>query len=674
MTEQNAPLTALSHPGPVDASASPFARWRTLPLGAVSFRDGFWQDRQMTNRRAGLAHGFRMLEAAGNLDNFRIAVGRMTGSFRGYVFNDSDVYKWLEAVGWELGNQPDADLSRMADEAITLIEQAQGADGYLNTYYQIAKPGARWTDLDMGHEMYCAGHLIQAAVAFHRAVGDDRLLRVARSFADYLYTTFGPGKREEACGHPEIEMALVELYRVTQEPRYLELAQLLIDRRGHKKMGRTGRFQPDYYQDHVPVRDANAVTGHAVRQLYLTTGIADLFLERGEQSLLDALERQWQDMVGTKLYITGGVGARHEGEAFGDPYELPGDEAYCETCAGIASFMWNWRMLLIRRESRYADLMERVLYNNILAGVSPDACHFFYTNPLFLRGKEYLRNARAWEGKNGRGIWYDCACCPPNVMRLIASLPHYVATSDATGVQIHLYSPADCKTILPNGSEVALRMTTKYPWEGTVRIEIEAGEAAHWQLALRIPEWSDNPRVSINNAPALSPQSSALSPHPSSLIPHLSSLSPHSSAHGYLVLERDWSPGDVIDLDLGMTPRLIAPNPRVSALRGMLALERGPIVYCLEDADQTMPARVQDVQLDATVAPRAEWQPDLLGGVVVLHLNGYLLDNDKMTERLYAPYHAFASIPRRPVPLTAVPYYAWGNRELDGMRVWIPQG
>lgn len=652
MIQQHAPPSGLTHPGPVDTSASPFARWRTLALGAVSLRDGFWKDRQTTNRRAGLAHGFRMLEAAGNLDNFRIAVGRMSGSYRGYVFNDSDVYKWLEAVGWELGNQPDADLSRMADKVITLIEQAQGADGYLNTHYQVAKPGARWTDLDMGHEMYCAGHLIQAAVAFHRALGDDRLLRVARAFADYLYATFGPGKRDEACGHPEIEMALVELYRVTHEPRYLELAQVLIDRRGQKKMGRTGRFQPDYYQDHVPVRQANAVTGHAVRQLYLTTGIADLYLERGEQSLLDALERQWQDMVGTKLYITGGVGARHEGEAFGDPYELPGDEAYCETCAGIASFMWNWRMLLIRREGRYADLMERVLYNNILAGVSPDACHFFYTNPLFLQGKEYLRNARAWEGENGRGIWYDCACCPPNVMRLISSLTHYLATSDAIGVQIHLYAPTDINTTLPSGSPIALRLTTGYPWEGTVRTEIEQGETEHWQLALRIPEWSENPRVAINNEPVTNP--------------HIE--------NGYLILEREWSRGDVIDLDLGMTPRLIAPNPRVSALRRSLALERGPIVYCLEDIDQTMPGRIQDVQMDTSHAPIAEWKPDLLGGVVVLHFNGYLLDNASMAERLYEPYHPSASLPRRPVPLTAVPYYAWGNRELDGMRVWIPQG
>lgn len=636
--------------GPVDTSASPFAHWQTLPLGAVTLRDGFWKHKATINREQGLAHGFRMLEAAGNLDNFRIATGQMTGAYRGYVFNDSDVYKWLEAVGWELGNAPDPELAAMGDQAITLIQKAQGADGYLDTYYQVAKPEGRWTDFDMGHEMYCAGHLIQAAVAFHRALGDDRLLDVARRFADYLYAEFGPGKREEKCGHPEIETALVELYRVTQERSYLELAQCFIDRRGQQRMGRKGPFEPNYYQDHVPVRQADAVTGHAVRQLYLTTGVADVYLERGEQSLRDALERLWQDMVTTKLYITGGVGARHDGEAFGAPYELPSDEAYCETCAGIANFMWNWRMLLISGQARYADLMERVLYNNILAGVGMDGCHFFYTNPLFVRGKEYLRNERAWQGKEGRGIWYDCACCPPNVMRLFSSLAHYVATSDAAGVQIHLYTPADIAADVPGIGPVQLSMRTAYPAQGSVRIELEQGDAGHWQLALRLPEWCDKPQLTVNGQP----------------------IRP-TMTNGYCNIERVWSVGDVLELELDMTPRLTAPNPRALSLRGMLAIERGPLVYCFEDLDQPNHVSVSDVQLDPEQPLKQEEQPNLLEGIVVIHANGYAPEDGQEHAPLYALYRPANANERHPIHLTAIPYFAWGNRQLDGMRVWIPQ-
>lgn len=649
MTTQNISSAAWHNAGPVDTGSSPFARWRTLALDYITLRDGFWKQRQTLNREASLAHGFKMLQAAGNLDNFRIAAGLAEGKFRGYVFQDSDVYKWLEAVAWELHNGADAALAAMAEQVITLIVQAQCPDGYLDTYYQIAEPDARWTDFDHGHEMYCAGHLMQAAVAFQRALNDDRLLRVARGVADHLDANFGPGKREEVCGHPEIELALVELYRLTRDPRYLNLAQFFIDQRGQNKRGKTGRFRADYFQDHVPVRQVQAVTGHAVRQLYLTTGVADLYLERGEPGLRAALERLWQDMAGTKLYLTGGVGARHDGEAFGDPYELPSDEAYCETCAGIANFMWNWRMLLMSGASRYADLMERVLYNNILASVSPDGCHYFYTNPLFLLGKDSLQDEGGWDLLNGRGTWYNCPCCPPNLMRLLASLAHYLATQDASGIQIHLWSPSDIQTVLPNAGAVALSTRTDYPWQGIVRIELEAGGNAPWQLAMRIPDWSETWHCTVNDELQRAPR----------------------VENGYLLLEQNWSRGDVIELNLALRPRLTAPNPRVSALYGSVALERGPLVYCFEETDQPNAARILELELDAKSAISEEWKAELLGGIFMLHASGYTLKPSEPPQ-LFAPYRAHALRALEPIDLTAVPYYAWGNRGLAGMRVWLP--
>ena len=336
----------------------------------------------------------------------------------------------------------------MADQAIALIAAAQRPDGYINSYVQTRESPEPWIDLDNGHELYCAGHLFQAAVAFQRALGDHRLLNIACRFADHICSVFGPDKRQGACGHPEVEMALVELYRVTGEPRYLDLAKFFIDQRGQNIMKGHRSYGPEYHQDHVPVRQVVEAAGHAVRQLYLASGVTDLFLETGEQALLDAMLRLSKDIIETKLYITGGLGSRFDGEAFGDPYELPADQCYCETCAAIASLMWNWRMLLASGEGRYADQMERALYNNILASPALDGQHYFYINPLMLRDAKYLRLSTDLPPSevfipNQRPEWHDCACCPPNVMRLFSSLAHYLATHDAKGIQIHHFAPAD---------------------------------------------------------------------------------------------------------------------------------------------------------------------------------------------------------------------------------------
>jgi uncharacterized protein len=628
---------------PTDTTHSPAARWHTLGGSAVTIEGGLWARRQATNREAALPHGYRMLEAAGNLENLRIAAGRSTGRYRGPVFMDSDVYKWIEAAAYEHARVPEPSLvSRMA-EAIALVGAAQGEDGYVNSHYQVAEPGRRWTDFAQGHELYCAGHLFQAAVAHHRATGEDRLLRIARRFADYLDARFGPGKQPGTPGHPEVEMGLAELYRETGERRYLDLARFFLDQRGRGWLG-PGRYNSAaYYQDRVPVREATEVEGHAVRSLYLTTGVADVYLETGEAALLSALEHQWADLVSHKLYVTGGVGSRHLGEAFGQPYELPNELAYCETCAAIASILWSWRMLLATGQGRFADLIDRTLHNAVLAGVSLDGEQYFYVNPLASNGRaEHL-------GRGGcrRKAWHLVACCPPNVMRLMASLGHYVATRDRAGLQVHQYAPARIATTLPSGHPVGLRMETRYPWEGSVRLTIEDGDGRPWTLALRAPEWCDHVAVCVNG----------------------SEVSATPDQNGYLGLERSWRAGDVVELDLPMEARLTEPHPAIESTRGAVAIERGPLVYCLEQADHGDP--IAELEIDPSAPLASRWEVGLLEGVVTVRAAGFRVDTASWGRRLYRPYRAEAQPPRERAELTAIPYYAWANRAPGAMRVWI---
>lgn len=617
----------------------PHARWRMLPPGAVTLTNGFWSRRQRINRQVALQHGYQMLEQAGNFNNFRLAAGLAEGRYRGPVFMDSDVYKWLEAVAYELHQNPAAELQKQADKVIELVGAAQQSNGYLNSYYQVVEPDNRWTDLDFGHELYCAGHLFQAAVAYYRATNTGKLLAIATRFADLLCTLFGPDKRPGAPGHPEIEMALVELYRLTGQPAYLELAKFFIDQRGKGVMRGLGWARAEYHQDRVPVRQAAAVEGHAVRAMYLNAGVTDLYLETGEPALLMALERQWRDMVETKLHLTGGLGVRYEGESFGDPYELPVDRCYCETCAAIGSIMWNWRMLLVTGESRFADLMEQTLYNGFLSGLALDGRHFFYMNPLLNRGG-YERQA-----------WYEVACCPPNIMRLLASLGSYFATQDETGLQIHLYDPALITTELTPGQSIALAIQTGYPWQGEVKLTLQETGGSPWRLRLRLPGWSLNAQVSINGQPVEQPRLEA----------------------GYLVLERAWQPGDVVELSLAVQPTLIEANPRVDAVRGSAAIQRGPLVYCLEAIDQPE-LELLALQLDETAPLQAVWREDLLPeGVMVIATTGYAPGDDSWQGQLYRPLNTAGAPSRRRTPLTAIPYYAWANRGPNIMRVWIPR-
>ncbi|MCD6287216.1 MAG: glycoside hydrolase family 127 protein [Anaerolineae bacterium] len=616
-------------------------RWRTLPLSSISVTGGFWGHKQAVNHQASIPHGFRKLEASGNFNNLRLAAGGGVGEYKTPVFMDSDVYKWLEAVAYDLANGPDPEIQAMADTAIDLVEAAQMDDGYLNSYYQVLKPDRRWTDLAHDHELYCAGHLFEAAVAMHRATGDERLLNVSRRFADHVAGVFGPGKRDGAPGHPEIELALVELYRETGERRYLGLATFFVDQRGTGQMGGYGRWGASYHQDHVPVRDADTVTGHAVRQLYLTAGVTDLYLETGDATLLTAMERLWHDMTAHRMHLTAGFGARFTGESFGDAYELPSDRCYCETCAAIAALMWNWRMLLVKGEMQYADLLERSLYNGFLSGVSLDGHRYFYVNPLQSRGGIE------------RPEWYGCACCPPNVMRLIAVVGHYAATVSDDGVQLHQYLASKVDTRGATGPQASFSVETDYPWNGDVRITIDDTDGAEWELALRVPGWCPGATISVNGE----------------------AVEGQFLGGAYATVKRAWQVGDLIELHLAMAPRLTAPNPRIDAVRGSIAVERGPLVYCLEAVDQA-DIDLLDVSVDPGAKMTDAWQADLLDGVVTVQIPGNVAEQGEWEGVLYLPAGVPAGTPAqttRPVTLTAVPYYAWANRGPGAMRVWIPK-
>ena len=629
--------------GPVSAVLPAPGRTPRRPLDArgVVITGGYWADRMAMNRATTLHHGYAQLEAAGALHNLRLAAGAK-GTYKtfsdtfGYAFPflDTDVYKWLEAVGWELGRAPDARLAAQADEAIATVAAAQQPDGYLNSYVQVVRGGERYGDLAWGHEFYCIGHLIQAAIAWHRALGDDRLLDIARAAADELERTFGPGGRDGIEGHPEVEMALVELSRTTSDPRYLALAARLIELRGHGKLG-VDRFGSAYWQDHLPVRQAPTVAGHAVRQLYLDSGAVDVAVETGDDELLAAVVARWDDMMATRAYLTGGLGARHRDEAFGDPFELPPDQAYAETCAAIASVMLAWRLLLATGEARYADAIERTIHNGVLSGLALDGTHFFYVNPLQRRS----RRSAGDDGVAGRAPWYPCACCPPNLMRLLSSWEQYLATSDDAGLAIHQYATAGLEADLPAG-RIALAMTTEYPWDGRVEVIVEATAATPWTLSLRIPVW-------CRSATITEPDGTARS---------------IAGGPGTVDVARSWHVGDRIVLELAMPPRVTRPDPRVDATRGCLAFERGPLVYCVETVDLPAGLDLDDVAVDETAEPEVVDRTDLAPQVVGLRI----------------PARVRASVddvpPDDPVAFDAcaIPYALWANRAVGAMRVWIP--
>lgn len=602
-------------------------RLQPLPLTAVQFTDAFWAPRLHRMREVTLPAQYEQCERTGRISNFRRAAGRIPGAFQGRYFNDSDVFKWLEAAAYALATAPDPALERTVADLIALLAAAQQPDGYLNTYFTFERAGERWGDLLHKHELYCAGHLIEAAVAHFQATGKRTLLDVAVRYADLICRVFGPDALHATDGHEEIELALVALYRATGNRIYLDRAGFFLDQRGASPPVLSGAA---YCQDHLPVREQDEALGHAVRACYLACGMLDVAAETGEQALTDAATRLWQSAFGRKAYITGGLGARHEGEAFGADYELPNERAYAETCAAIGGFLWSWRLLLATGDARYADAMEAALYNGILSGWSLDGMSYFYVNPLADRGQQQ------------RQPWYDCACCPPNLARLLLSLPRYTASVSSEGLWLHLYAAGRITSTLPDGAFV-LQVQTEYPWEGTVNIHVETAPAEETTLALRIPGWSDGARIVVNGKPA-----------------------PDPTAGVYATLRRRWQAGDVVTLTLPMSPRRVTAHPRVLADQSRVALARGPIIYCLERADHPG-VDVWEVLLPDNASLEAVSARDLLGGGVALRSDGFL--EERLPETLYGDTNQ--PLARQTVPLTAIPYYAWANRTPGPMLVWL---
>jgi uncharacterized protein len=616
---------------------------------------GRWQQ---VNREASIPLGIKQLGEAGNLDNLRLAAQSVAGelgedaaaSFRGPRFSDSDVYKQLEAVAWEAGRAPDDDLMEFVRQAGELLLAAQRADGYLNSYYQVVAPEKEYAELAHSHEMYCAGHLIQAAVAIARVGGGEQVRTVATRFADHLVKVFLHDGNPGIDGHPEVETALVELYRVTGERSYLALAEKLVNERGKGLISGRGRR---YLQDHLPVREADTHVGHAVRALYLEAGIVDVYLETGDESLLECSVRRWEDMVAAKTYLTGGVGSRHAQEAFGDRYELPPDRAYTETCAAIASIHWNWRLLLATGESRYADLIERTLYNGFAASTSTDGTRFFYVNPLQRRHDHF-----EGDDPGRRNEWFSCACCPPNIMRLVATLGHYVASVNdaADALFVHQFVPGTLRAQLPSG-EVGVSVATDFPWAGTVSYTIDQAPESAWTLAIRAPVWS--PAVGV----AVDGEAVDLAP----------------DAHGYLQLRRVWKPGETVTVELDMTPRTVYPHHRIDAVRGSAAVERGPLVYCVEQADQAADVDVDDLTLVPGTPPRVVDVDDLegVGRTVALHLDAVAVSprvhgSPRPATLPYSTTPPEEQVTAIPTTAVAIPYFQWDNRDGAAMRVWFP--
>ncbi|GAB3427770.1 glycoside hydrolase family 127 protein [Flindersiella endophytica] len=623
--------TSASNAPVVDTSRSPYARLRPIGVGDVRLRDPFWQPLIERNRTETIPAEHAQCESTGALLNFGRAAGRVDEPFHGRYYSDSDVYKWAEAASWSLAAHPDGELAETLDVAIELFAGAQGADGYLNTYFSVDRVAERWTDLVVKHEMYCIGHLVQAAVAHVRATGKRTLLDVAVHACEHVFDRFTPGSVPGTCGHPCLEMALVELYRVTGERKWLELAGWQVDSRGQGVLD-----GDEYLLDHASPRDQTFATGHAVRALYLYAAMADLVLETGDASLRSALERLWNDISAHKTAVTGGIGARWDGEAFGDAYELP-DRAYNETCAAIAHLFLAWRMLLLTGDGKYRDALETALYNGVLPGLAQSGTEFFYQNPL------------ADAGRHRRQPWFECACCPPNIARLLASLAGYAYTTDDEGVWVQLYLGGSAALSLADGTAVGLDVESELPWQGNVSLRISVDAPAEFALRLPAPAWAGEIVVSVNGDAVAA-----------------------ELRDGYLVLHRTWQAGDSVQLRFELPNRLLATHPRVVTGHRRVALTRGPLVYCVEQADHG-DVSVADLRLAGT----EDWKPsghdELPDRVVALRTTGLAIGADDGP--LYREFSATAETavtPAQPVEVTAIPYYAWANREPGPMRVFIP--
>lgn len=617
-----------------------------VPFTSVRVNDHFWSKRLEINRAVSIPHNLKKCEETGRIDNFAIAGGLKKGKFIGLHFNDSDVYKVIEGASYHLATHPDPELEKYLDQIITLIAAAQEPDGYLYTPRKLIRddyqpPGGkeRWIGIkDGSHELYVVGHMYEAAVAHHLATGKRNLLDIALKNADLLCNTFGPGKRSEVPGHQEIEIGLVKLYRLTGEEKYLALAKFFLDERGnangHELMG-------DYAQDHKPVREQKTAVGHSVRAAYMYSGMVDVAALTGDSSYISALDKIWDDIVNTKLYITGGLGASGGNEGFSSGYELPNLTAYCETCAGIANALWNYRMFLWHGDGKYFDIIERVIYNNILSGIGMSGDRFFYPNRL-----------EVFSGGAQRSEWFECACCPPNDLRFLPSIPGFEYAYDENTIFINLFIGGDATVKMENRT-VNLKQETFYPWDGSVKLTVNPEKTEEFTLKIRIPGWAQN------------------RPIPGNLYRYKEILDknvmiyvngkPYTYAveKNYATMNRVWTAGDIVDIEFPMEVRRVVANEKLLEDKGRIALERGPIVFCLEGVDN------KDGRATSLVIPdgeklSTEFRSDLLNGVQVIKgivvpasrtLDGKILTGEKQE-------------------FLAIPYYAWAHRDRCEMTVW----
>ena len=596
-----------------------------------------------------------------------LAEGNCEEEFYGMVFQDSDVAKWLEAAAYSLINHADAELEARVDEIIALVGSAQHEDGYLNTYFTVKAPDKKWTNLQEGHELYCSGHMIEAAVAYYEATGKDSLLSIVKKNADCIYKRFVEEKVEGYPGHPEIELALMRLYEATGEKKYLELAAHFINVRGvdpdfYKKEAKTKGWtvwgmNPDdieYAQNQAPVRELKKATGHSVRAVYLYTGMAHLAAEIEDESLVRACETLWNNITKQRMYVTGGIGSTNLGEAFTKDYNLPNDTAYAETCASIGLMFFARRMLNIKKDSRYADEMERALYNTVLAGMQLDGKRFFYVNPLEvipgISGEAVTHRHTLPQ----RPKWFGCACCPPNVARTLTSIAEYAWSETKDTVFSHLYVGGELDLMASKGAKI--HVETGYPYDTNVvyRVETKEERIADFTLAIRLPGWCKKINVKVNAATVCMKTEERGTEITKDV----------RLENGYLYISKEFADGDTINCYFSMHGERIYANPAIAANNGKVALRRGPLIYCVEGVDNEDDVLGLAV-CDGKIATEA-YQPELLGGVRVLKIPGV---RTKRTEELY-----LAEKPEQEeVTITAIPYYAWGNRGLNEMRVWLPE-
>ena len=630
--------------GVVSVAHSPYAKLHTVPIHAVKLGAGFWSARRAANVDKSIPSLLAELEQHGVVDNFLRLEGKKDVPRRGPLYTDSDLYKWMEAVAFVLqsGEESPANQAKLRaefDRLTGIILSAQEPSGYLNTYWTEERTPKRFTEMHRSHELYCMGHLLQAAIAYYRATGDRKLLKGGIRFANYMVENFGPQKRPALTGHPEFEMALVELYRTTGDRRYLDFAGYLLSGVERERLHLTDD-QVAYMFSGKPFTSRTEFEGHAVRAMYASCGATDYYMETGDAAYLKTLEKLWGDLVNGKMYITGGVGSREAGEAFGEAYELPNAQAYGESCAAIGNMMWNWRMLLALGESRFADVLERALYNGVNSGMSLSGTLYCYRNPLESSG-EKIRNE-----------WYDTTCCPPNLERILASLPGYMYSTSPKGVYVNLFHSSELDWHLEDGTGLKIAQRTEYPWKGAVDFTVNPAHEAEFSLFVRIPGWANGARIK----PPAPFTANRDEPKPGA----------------YFEIHRHWRPGDEVHIEIQIAPRLVRANPLVREDAGRLALVRGPLVYCLEQPDQAGFNLFNASLLDDGSGFIEEFRADLLGGLLVLKHRGSVVDSPFSSEPLYRPFQERVERPGRVEALTFIPYYAWANREPSRMEVWVP--